>query len=134
MESSRRIKLKGLLICAIWMILHTRTHPSMHAENTEPKKAFQGLKKVSEIWKKGFFCKYCSKFDGALHRYGLHVLCAPTHGWLRCGVRLTLEKKWCTIKLRIIVLRELIETNNTNENEFRLRQFQRRSKAFKELS
>ena len=134
MESSRGIKLKGLLICAIWMILHTCTHPSTRAENTEPKKVLSGPQKGLTNLEKGFFCKYRSKFDGALHLYCLHVQCAPTHGCLQWGVRLTQEKKRCTKKVKIIVPRELIETNNTNENEFRLRRFQRRWKAFKELS
>ena len=40
-----------------------------------------------------FFFNYSLKFDGVLHAYGLPVLGAATHGWLRWGVRLALEKK-----------------------------------------
>ena len=42
MESSRGIKLNGLLIFAIWMILQTRTHPSTRADNIGPKKGRLG--------------------------------------------------------------------------------------------
>ena len=39
------------------------------------------------------FFNYSLKFNGVLHAYGLPVLGAATHGWLRWGVRLALEKK-----------------------------------------
>ena len=39
------------------------------------------------------FFNYSLKFDGVLHAYGLPVLGAAAHGWLRWGVRLALEKK-----------------------------------------
>ena len=42
LERSRGIKLKGLLIFAIWMILHTHTHPCMPADNMNPKKGRLG--------------------------------------------------------------------------------------------
>ena len=82
------------------MILHTRTHKSTRAEKCEPKKGLSGPQKGLRNLEKMIFCKYCSKFDGALHPYCLLVLCAPTHGWLRWGVRLTLEKKRCTKKVK----------------------------------
>ena len=56
MESSQGIKPKGLLIFAIWIILHMRTHPSMHAENTEPKKGLSGPQKgLRNLEKRIFF-------------------------------------------------------------------------------
>ena len=42
LESSQGIKLKGLRIFAIWMILHTHTHPCMPADNMNPKKGRLG--------------------------------------------------------------------------------------------
>ena len=45
LERSRRTRIKGLLIFAIRMILHTCTHPSTRAELLDPKKAFLGPQK-----------------------------------------------------------------------------------------
>ena len=51
MESSRGIKLEGLIF-AIWMIFHTRTHPSTRAENLDPKKGCLGpLKGLTSLEK-----------------------------------------------------------------------------------
>ena len=56
MESSQGIKLKGLLIFVIWMIFHTRTHPSTRAENLDPKKGRLGpLKGLTSLEKMKVF-------------------------------------------------------------------------------
>ena len=41
----------------------------------------------------GCFFNYSLKFNGVLHAYAFPVLGASTHGWLRWGVRVALEKK-----------------------------------------
>ena len=38
LESSWETRIRGLLIFMIWMILHTRTHPSTRAVSLRPKK------------------------------------------------------------------------------------------------
>jgi len=56
LESSRGIKLKRILILAIWMILHTCTHPSTRVENIEPKKGLLGpLKGLTSLEKMDVF-------------------------------------------------------------------------------
>ena len=58
MESSRGIELIGLLIPAIWKILHTRTHLSSRADNIEPKKGRLGLQKWLSRLEKTYFFAY----------------------------------------------------------------------------
>ena len=74
MESSQGIKLKGLLIFAIWMILHTHTHPCMPADNMNPKKALLGPLKglTSLLW-----CAKASAKGGACP-IAWETVCLPT--------------------------------------------------------
>ncbi len=46
------------------------------------------------------FFNYSLKFNVVLHAYGLPVLGAATHRWLRWGVRLALEKKLLLKKVK----------------------------------
>ena len=46
------------------------------------------------------FFNYSLKFNVVLHAYGLPVLGATDHGWLRWGVRLALEKKLLLKKVK----------------------------------
>ena len=55
MLSDLGIELIGLLIPAIWKILHTRTHLSSRADNIEPKKGRLGLQKWLSRLEKTFF-------------------------------------------------------------------------------
>ena len=52
------------------------------------------------LFRSDFFFKYSLKFNGVLHAYGLPVLGAATHRWLRWGVRLALEKKLLLKKVK----------------------------------
>ena len=66
----------------------------MPADNMNPKKALLGpLKGLTSLEKMKYFFNYSLQFNGVIHAYGLPVLGAATHGWLRWGVRLALEKK-----------------------------------------
>ena len=98
MESSRGIKLKEFLFFVILLILQTCTHPKMRAENIDPKQGRLEPQKGSQVWKNESFSLLKFEIRWGMTSVWSLVLCAPTHGWLRLGVRLTLDKKRRTKK------------------------------------
>ena len=75
------------------MILHTRTHPSTRAENIDPKKGrLVPLKFLTSLEKLKFLQLQLEIEWGATSILTSGAM-PPTHGWLRWGVRLALEKK-----------------------------------------